>query len=388
MVSELWDGKRPLTDSNILRIVGSLFESQVLAGFGKGFNEVDFETPDGVALTRLTRDVWQFSAAKNYQQMRDMTLALRDADGNLREFSDFKQACADINAKFNNTWLRTEYDTAIASAQMSSKWQEFLKNEKEMPFLRYSTVGDERVRTEHALLDGIIRRITDAFWRTHYPPNGWKCRCDVDQLATSSAKETENLPNVPINPLFKTNLAQSGLIFPKGHPYYDGVPVDEIRRSIAYLPKDAPFKDIYTSESGGSVKMHLLHGYEEMSDNVRTAKVLADKGFKVKLLPVLNEKDDDLRELIYGSNDFVKGKNPDTLVNKRIADIKHPASSKNAIHNAIRHGAKQSDFIIIHLKEEMGIKELNRYVLGKLKQSKAKEVWVLNGDELIQFQSL
>lgn len=382
IMGSIWDGKRPVTDAKLLKIVGGLLESQVISGFGKNFNQVDFDTPDAEMLTRLTRDVWHFASAKNYQQLRDMTLALRDDEGKLREFPDFKDACYKINNKFNGTWLKTEYNQAIGSAIMAAKYNDFVKNAKIMPFLKYLTVGDDRVRYEHAALDGIIRKITDAFWRTHYPPNGWGCRCDVVQLATSVAKETETIPDVKIDPLFRTNLAASGLIYPKGHAYYDGVPDDVLREAIQYLPADAAYKPIYKADKG-TIEMHLLHGLKEAMENVKTAKLLADADYNVKLLPVLGEKDDKAREFIYGTKNFIPGKNPDALVDNKIAEFKAPTKvSKSAIHNAIKHGERQSDFVIIHLQEKINNNDLDRFVLGKMKQALSiKDVWVFNGSE-------
>lgn len=43
----------------------------------------------------------------------------------------------------------------------------------------YMTVGDDRVRPNHAACDGVILPKEDPFWQTHWPPNGWRCRCQV-----------------------------------------------------------------------------------------------------------------------------------------------------------------------------------------------------------------
>lgn len=43
----------------------------------------------------------------------------------------------------------------------------------------YVTVGDDRVRPEHAELEGTILPKDDPFWRKFWPPNGWNCRCQV-----------------------------------------------------------------------------------------------------------------------------------------------------------------------------------------------------------------
>jgi len=41
----------------------------------------------------------------------------------------------------------------------------------------YSTVGDDRVRPEHAVLDGVRLPKNDPFWQAAWPPNGYNCRC-------------------------------------------------------------------------------------------------------------------------------------------------------------------------------------------------------------------
>lgn len=379
VMSEIWNNKASLTDAGILKLVGSALESKVLEGYGKTFANVDYTTPDAEMLTRLVRDTWHFSAAKNYQQMRDMTLALKDENGKLRTFGDFKDAASVINSKYNASWLKTEYNQAVGSSTMAARWVDFEKNAKEMPFLRYSTVGDGRVRDAHRSLDGIIRKIDDSFWATHYPPNGWGCRCDVTQLASSSAKETDIIPEVPIAPMFRTNLSASGLVYPAGHPYYDGVPDDVIKQSLQTIPPDAAYKEVYKSaETGKTVQMHILHGINEAIENIKTAKILADSGYNIKLLPLLD--DDTIREKLYGTTEFKKGKNPDALVNGTLFEFKAPLhANANGIHKAISRGKDQANNIVIHLPDEMPEKQIQQFVKGQAKQAVlVNEVWVIN----------
>lgn len=51
-----------------------------------------------------------------------------------------------------------------------------------LPYWQYVTVGDENVRDEHAALDGIILPADSPFWRDHFPPWDWGCRCQVVPL--------------------------------------------------------------------------------------------------------------------------------------------------------------------------------------------------------------
>lgn len=47
------------------------------------------------------------------------------------------------------------------------------------PFWKYQSMGDEKVRDTHAALDGKILPANSDFWKNHYPPWEWACRCQV-----------------------------------------------------------------------------------------------------------------------------------------------------------------------------------------------------------------
>jgi SPP1 gp7 family putative phage head morphogenesis protein len=50
-------------------------------------------------------------------------------------------------------------------------------------YFRYVTAGDNRVRDNHSAWHGVILPVEHGFWRTHWTPNGFNCRCYV-QLVT------------------------------------------------------------------------------------------------------------------------------------------------------------------------------------------------------------
>lgn len=75
--------------------------------------------------------------------------------------------------------MRTEYDTAVSTAIGASRYYEMQSMIETLPYWEYQSAGDKRVRDAHRKLNGMIFRADDNIWNTIYPPNGWKCRCEV-----------------------------------------------------------------------------------------------------------------------------------------------------------------------------------------------------------------
>lgn len=86
--------------------------------------------------------------------------------------------------------LQTIFRSNMQSAYAAGQWDDIVAQSDLAPYLLYDAVDDHRTRPEHAAWDGIVLPITDPWWKTHYPPNGWNCRCTVIQL---SAEDLEDL---------------------------------------------------------------------------------------------------------------------------------------------------------------------------------------------------
>lgn len=78
------------------------------------------------------------------------------------------------------------YDTNLRTAHAAGRWQQILRLSDRRPWLRYAAILDDRTRDQHRGWHGVIRRFDDAFWQTHYPPNGWRCRCTVISLSDAN----------------------------------------------------------------------------------------------------------------------------------------------------------------------------------------------------------
>lgn len=80
------------------------------------------------------------------------------------------------------------YNTNLRMARAAGRWDQIERQAQARPFLRYSAVMDSKTRPEHAAWHGLVLPVDDPFWKTHYPPNGWNCRCTVTQW---SARDLE-----------------------------------------------------------------------------------------------------------------------------------------------------------------------------------------------------
>lgn len=213
--------RKNYVDPELAAFIRKKLMAAVADGYGGSISGYGNGTPDRVMLENLAKDVKVFSGFKTFQELREATDLLTDSDGKLRDFTDFKKDVMNVNAKYNEHWLETEYNYAIASSQMASNWTDYQESKSIIPNLTYRTAGDDRVREEHAALDGITRPIDDSFWNTYYPPNDWGCRCDVDQTDEEEVTDVSGMELKQPPEMFRANTAKEGIVFPKHHPYYE-----------------------------------------------------------------------------------------------------------------------------------------------------------------------
>ncbi len=85
-------------------------------------------------------------------------------------------------------------------------------------YWRYITVGDHRVRPQHREWQGIILPVDHWFWRTHFPPNGFNCRCHPQLLTDrymgrrgwTVTPDTDPRLSIPPDPGFEGNVGLAG----------------------------------------------------------------------------------------------------------------------------------------------------------------------------------
>ncbi|QDL55901.1 phage minor head protein [Rhodoferax aquaticus] len=130
--------------------------------------------------------VFAIAGATNTDLVADIQKSLVDALKNGTTITQFRKDFDATVQKYGWTYRgkrgwRTSviFNNNMRSAHMAGRWEQLQANKARRPFLQYRTAGDARVRPMHRMWNGLIFPIDDAFWQTHYPPNGWGCRCTV-----------------------------------------------------------------------------------------------------------------------------------------------------------------------------------------------------------------
>jgi len=200
-------------------------------GYGQTLEEA--EGADLDLLTELRENIYMFSAAKNFDELKQMTELLTNGD-EVRSFDEFKEAATEVFDIHNEDYLATEYQTAIASASSAAKWVDVEEQKDVLPNLRYSAIIDENTSDICLPLNGIVAPVDDPIWNTCTPPNHFNCRCvllqeDGDATVTPDDRKDSAFEKVDdeMDEMFKQNPGKTGEIFDKDHPYFS-VPKEDL----------------------------------------------------------------------------------------------------------------------------------------------------------------
>ncbi len=226
ILQQLKDGKAIALNPEITKKYIGIFEDSIAKGYSIKLGDLDIDTTDFNRIKSMQLSQIEFAAAKQKRMLEDMGNAISAFEDN-----------ASLDAWFeayhfvqNRVWLEAEAQMIEANAQMAERWHNMQLLDT-LPNLRYSTVGDANVRPEHQVLDGINLPMDDPFWDEYYPPNGYRCRCDVQQN-DDAITEGDNLPNLKeseaVPTIFKFNAGKSNQVVSPKHPYFEGISKKEL----------------------------------------------------------------------------------------------------------------------------------------------------------------
>lgn len=92
--------------------------------------------------------------------------------------------------------LQTIFWSNVNTARSAGQWERAQRTKAALPYALYVRTSSTDPRQEHLGWVGTILHLDDEWWKTHWPPNGWGCKCTVrmitgrerDRLLTAEAK--------------------------------------------------------------------------------------------------------------------------------------------------------------------------------------------------------
>jgi hypothetical protein len=250
----------------------------------KGFGDAKWGNPNYIFLEQLQNNGAAFAARKTQHQVRDLTDALYDENGNLKTWSKFKADAQGIVKEYNQTWLHTEYDTAVRRARIASIWCDTEGSERYNNMRWLPSRSAYRREAHVPFYDRVFTR-DNPIWNSG-PSTLWNCKCGIEPT-DDPAEDGKVPPVVKPAPGIDNNPGESGEVFTETHPYYKGLTKAEIK-AAKELEKNNAFT---TVEGDGGFLVHISKGHNknELKANLGFAKRLAgvDKA-DITLLGVIN----------------------------------------------------------------------------------------------------
>lgn len=395
LAKKSYEGKLKPSDLNedLIRNTYKELNQGAQSGYGKGWLPTDKGGQDKTAL-ELQKNLYKFSCAKTYAQQLSINNALVK-DGKIQSWNDFKNEVDKINSQYNINYLNTEYKTALQSANMAKNWKEYVRNKNNYPNLKYKTQGDDRVRDEHAAINEIIVPIDNVFWNSYYPPNGWNCRCYVEQTNEATTAIPTEIKNVPEE--FKLNVGVSGQVFSEDKkapaPYFALARTDKNFRAAFEFSKLAKptYNEVANYKNGSQIVESIFSDVSDSPKNQNSAKIIAEKFAKtlIKIRPDLE------------SGFLTSWKNPEYEINGLIGDryegnvyrgwkkkkdqIKNYIAAYNEKFPKAKISQKYSIvFDITNIDYSKTIDDVAMFFNGKFETGKKMDsIYFINGDKAV-----
>lgn len=400
-----------------LRLLFSASDLPLQAAVAEGFAvspSFGERNPDFDAQFRYNTAV--FAAFKGHAEWESMRRELTDEEGRLRSFAAFRRAVRPIIGRYNDQWLRTEYNTVVRSARSAAKWRDALRSREALPNLEYLLSGAVDKREEHREWVGTVLPILHPWWDTHLPPSEWNCKCSfrpTDKPVTEVPDDGDH----PVEPTFAQNpgRAASPLKLSE-HPYLRGkgdpsCPLCRLegligttlsssgtdhlckRHALALPTREiAKIMERYSSfdfkrkiyKGGGILELPTKRKYQYPHEQAKNESVLVEltkyHGRHLRALPVKLEQN---------------VKNPDalSLEDGWLVDIKVPAarlsvsSVRRSIVGAAIQGAKE---VIIDAREDFSYESALRGMIDALRDGKIEVeriTFVLSGHEVKTYRA-
>ena len=281
---------------------------------------------------------------------------LKDDNGGFKPFNQFLKDVETIDSTYNRNYLQAEYNFAAAASQMAVKWKEWEQDGDDYD-LQYRTAGDDRVREEHAALDGVTLPPSDPFWNHYLPPNGWNCRCTTVQVRKGKYPQSNSEEAIargqactakPKQQIFRFNPGKQEKIFPPKHPYfpkgcgncqYKKLAEDKNSPNCIACRTLEKISDKKNTRNKGDIaselsKLHELEGkeYNKQLQTITEMKVFKPHPDSKNVFWVGNETDKDMPNLLAGAKKITADKDTKVFI------LPNPSSGRTADYIVVRKG--------------------------------------------------
>lgn len=250
---------------------------------------------------RLTRSDYIFSGLKTFHELNEAFPSLLDENGNRKSFEQFYNDVQKIDKTYNQNYLHAEYNFVHASAEMAAKWEQYAEDGDRYN-LQYRTAGDDKVRPEHAALNGVTLPMSDTFWETYYPPNGWNCRCTVVQVRKSKYATTprheamargEEALQSDTKGIFRFNPGKQQKAVPDYNPYTirrcRDCDIAKGKVNLAFVPENELcqackiVRQCFGDKNKSARAIERMHYLHEMEPLLQKTEQLKTKGKDIKV---------------------------------------------------------------------------------------------------------
>jgi hypothetical protein len=162
---------------------------------------IDFLRGKTGVTTQHWTDLWRGQHSRQFMVagaatealVSDFQAAVQGAIEQGTTLRDFRKSFDGIVAKHG--WVhngapawraRIIYETNLSMAYSAGRYQQMSEPDTlaVFPFWQYVHSGAAHPRQQHQAWNGLTLRADDEFWKTHYPPNGWRCGCRVRPLSS------------------------------------------------------------------------------------------------------------------------------------------------------------------------------------------------------------
>lgn len=201
-------------DAELFEEVNRVFNAATDAGFSGSEAGGDF-------MQQLRTNNAVFAAFKTHRMGRDMAAQLIDEQGELKSFQQFRSDVEPIADHHVETWLRTEYDTAIKRAHRAAEMRQFISEADVLPNIKWLPSTAVNPRESHMPFYEHVWPIDDPFWEEHKPGDEWGCQCGWE---ATDEPVTDNTglggERIKPSPGLNGNPARTAQIFSDDHPYF------------------------------------------------------------------------------------------------------------------------------------------------------------------------